>query len=447
MFKYFLIYILVLAGIGIYNFFRVKGYDEFVVAGRRQSQPFILMSLLSTMLGASATFGVVDMAYHIGFPAFWWLSVGAAGLILQSMLLSEKVRAFNAYTLPDIAKKTIGDSGKVIIALIIVISWTGIIAAQFVALSKIFSIITGNTNNTALLLVTAVIVIIYTMVGGQLSVIKTDSIQFVILSAGFIFTFGYLFLGFEPGNITEIFSRIELANADFSWINIINLLFIVGGTYFIGPDVFSRNLAARDGKVAKKAALHAGVVLFFFSFIIVLIGLWTKVNVVNLGQNDPLIYLIFNHLPPVISVIMSIGLISVLISSADTCLISTAAIIGNDILKRTKLTDARIFVLGIGTISLLIAVLKKDIISLLLSAYSVYAPGIVFPLFTAIWFHNKKEINKTLLFAAIIVGGSFGLLSSYFNIEFLPLIGMGCSLVLSVLSVYVSPAHINFRVN
>ncbi|KNF08492.1 Na+/proline symporter [Gottschalkia purinilytica] len=433
-----IIYVLLFLGIGLYNYFQANSYDDYVVAGRKQSQPIILMSLLSTIIGGSATFGTADMVYNMGFPAFWWLGVGGIGLILQSIFLSKKIRDFDAYTLPDIANKIVGEGGKLIIAFIIVTSWTGIIASQFTALSQIFSVITGSSNTLALLIIVSITVIIYTAIGGQLSVIKTDAIQFVILAIGIVCTFYYLFFSGAQMNVASVFSNIELFNDKFNWLNLINLLFIVGGTYFIGPDMFSRNLAAKDGKVAKKAAFNAGILLFFFSFLITSIGLWAKLNITDLGNENPLVYMISNHLPTSIGIALAIGLVSALISSADTCLITTATIIENDILKRNKVSDTRIFVLAIGLISLLIAVLKQDIISLLLGAYSVYAPGIVCPLLIAIWFYKKKEINKILWFLAIIVGGSSGILDNFLKIKYLPLIGMGCSLILSVLSVFLS---------
>jgi len=181
--------IIVFVMVSCLDYKKTRNFDDFVVAGRNQPGSFIVMSLMATMIGASATLGVADKAYSTGFPAFWWLLVGAVGLILQSVLLSEKIRAYDAYTLPDIARKTAGTEGQVLIAFIIMLSWTGIIAAQFVAFSAIISFISGNTNTTSLLIITSAAIIIYTAVGGQLSIIKTDAVQFVLLAAGMIYTF------------------------------------------------------------------------------------------------------------------------------------------------------------------------------------------------------------------------------------------------------------------
>ncbi|MBQ8412916.1 MAG: hypothetical protein IJX12_04820, partial [Lachnospiraceae bacterium] len=72
---------------------------------------------------------------------------GTFGLILQSIFLSEKIRALNANTLPDIAKITVGNGAKTMLAILIVISWVGIIAAQMVSLSVLVKTIFGKENS------------------------------------------------------------------------------------------------------------------------------------------------------------------------------------------------------------------------------------------------------------------------------------------------------------
>lgn len=428
--------------VSAFDYKRTRNFDDFVVAGRSQSRLFIVMSLMATIIGASATLGVADKAYNTGFPAFWWLFVGAIGLILQSILLSERIKAYDAYTLPDLARKTAGIEGQLLIAFIIMLSWTGIIAAQFVAFSAIISFMSGNANTTSLLIITSAAIILYTAVGGQLSIIKTDAIQFVLLAAGIIYTYYHLFSGSVPGSTVPAIGSLELINGNFGWFDVVYYLFIVGGTYFIGPDVFSRNFSARDGKTAKNAALIAGLLLVGVSFIITMIGVWGRLNIANPDGYSILIYIMSTYLPKAGAAVLAVGLMAALISSADTCLVTTAAIIENDLLQHHRVLHTRVYVILVGLIALIIAIMKKDIISLLLTTYSVFAPGIVCPLFIAIWFYKKKSLDKALWLAAIIVGGGCGMAANVIHINYLPLLGMACSLVLSIFAVYKSkPVH------
>lgn len=434
-----LMYVLFLIGMGIYDMKKVGNFEDYAVAGKKQSFGRVLISILATAIGASATIGIVDRAAGIGFPAVWWLIVGSVGLVAQGLILSKKVRELDADTLPEVAGQTIGMFGRKLIAVIIAVSWIGVIAAQYISMATVIAAITGKKDNNVMLIIIVAVTILYSVVGGQLSVIKTDVIQGLIMAGGFVVVFIYLY--FVNGEVNRIvFDSIELTNDKFGFMALINLLFVVGGTYFLGPDVMSRNLVSKDGKTAKKAAIVAGLILAAFAVIIVLIGMWVVNYVDDMGGKSPLIYLLNDIIPYPIAVILCLGLVSTILSSLDTCLVNVASIVEHDLIGRDKVSEVRIIVALFGISSLAIALFKTDIISLLTGAYSIYAPGIVFPLFVGIMCHNKKKLCRPILYLAIIAGGAMGILSTYFGVggQYLPLIGMGASLALSVLAVLVT---------
>lgn len=443
---YIIFYIAILLIIGIFDGFRVKSFEDYAVAGKRQSQAMVVMSLMATMIGASATIGVMGRVSSIGFPAFWWLAVGSIGLFIQAGFVSEKVRALEADTLPDAVGKLAGGGGKMIVAVIIIIAWPGIVASQIIAMSSILALVTGKENNKTLMLIVALAVVAYTMIGGQLSVIKTDAIQFVIILIAFAATFFYLFF-FADGEGGAVLSEVRLFNDNYGIKELMIQFFIVGGTYLLGPDVMSRNLVAKDEKTAKKSTIIAGVLLLIFAIIISLVGLYIITNERDLKGLNPLLYIIKYVLPKPIGVLLALGLLSTLLSSADTCLVNISSIIEFDVLKRNKVWEARLWAAVVGMAAVMIAFSNSDIISMLTGAYSVYAPGIVCPLFAAICCHGKREFDKRLWLAAVCAGGLCGAVSTYgsyiapsllqnrFVVNDLPITGMGISLLLAVFAV------------
>lgn len=436
MLKYVILYVAILMIIGIVDYFKVKNFEDFAVAGKKQTLLPVIMSLLATVIGASATLGVMGKVSALGFPAFWWLGVGAIGLIVQSIFLSEKIRKYNANTLPDLVNKVVGKGGSTIVAIIIAIAWPAIVASQILALTSLLALATGKDNNKTLLLMVAVIVILYTAIGGQLSVVKTDVLQFAIIGISIVATFIYLF-GFADGSTSVVTSNMELLNDSFGFKDLLIQLFIVGGAYLLGPDIVSRNLVSKNGRTAKNSARFAALALTFFSIIIVMIGMWVEGNVTDLEGANPLLHIIKNILPLPIGVLLLVGLMSTLLSSADTCLINIASIIEHDILKRNKIWEVRGIVVIVGAISVAIAFYKADIIMTLLGAYSIYAPGVVCPLFIAIMAHGKRKINPFIWMGAVLAGGICGALLSY-NIltwQYLPITGMGISLIIGLLSI------------
>lgn len=460
--KLLLIYFFVLGFICIRDLFKVKNFDDYVVAGRKQSSPFVFMSLMATVLGASATVGIAARAESIGFAAFWWLAVGAIGFWFQAAFLSKPVHDLNVRTLPEIAEKTVGKTGRKLVALIIAVSWVGIIAAQFAAVAGFIGLVLGHDAGTQSVLITAMIVIVYTLLGGQLSVVRTDALQFGILTLGFFAAAIYLFGGFSGAENASLQTAQEIANgtvahpaglATFGNFNLLNekfgisdlaiMLFTIGGAYFLGPDVISRNLVAKDATSARKAVVAGSFAILAFSVIIVLLGMWaaTYAPATAGSATNPLFRLASGVLPLPLAALLSVGLLSALLSSADTCLINSAAIFGSDILNTRRISVVRISVVVIGIIATYLALQGKDIIGLLTMAYSVYTPGIVAPLAVAIIAHKEFKVKKTLWYAGVIIGGLFGLipaiLASTAKIQspaYLPLVGIAISLVFALTS-------------
>ena len=441
------IYLLIFLIISLLDMKGIKTFTDYAVAGRVQGSFAVTMTLLATVVGASTTIGICDTVYSIGFPGIWWLAFGAIGLILQSVFISGKVRATEADTLPDLAKITVGRGAELIIALIIVISWIGVIAGQLVAMNSLISFATGRSDTWLFVIVSAV-VIIYTLIGGQSSVVKTDKLQFIIIIVSSVLCCAYLYLvkGDATGNVA---TNIELLNDNYTTRNLLTQFFVIGGVYFLGPDIISRNFISRDENTAKKSALIAGIGLFGFSLVITLIGMWIRYNVTpdQLADSKALMY-IAGVLPKYISIPLIFGLLSAILSSTDTCIINASSIFVKDIMKRESVRGIRITVAVIGAIAIVLAVSGRgDIMSLLTGAYSVYTPGVIFPLLVAILSYRKNGVRPALWISAVIVGGLFGIAGTYFGnllaklalpqmiIDNLTLIGMMLSLLLSLISV------------
>ena len=320
-----LAYLVVFIVIGILDIKNIKSFTDYSVAGKKQSSLAVVMTLLATVVGASTTIGITTTVYNIGFPGIWWLAFGAIGLILQSVFLSRKVREIGADTLPDLAGRIAGRPAEIIISLIIVISWVGVIAGQLVAMNSLITFALGKSS-TVIFAITSVIVIAYTAIGGQMSVVKTDKVQLFIILIGVAICMGYLYITKGENNAT-ILQNVELLNDQYKASNLFTQFFVIGGVYFLGPDIMSRNFIAKDGKTAKSAAWIAGVVLFAFSVVITLIGMWLRYNVTPEEMNGlgPLMYAV-SIMPKWAAILLIFGLLSAILSSTDTCIINASTI-------------------------------------------------------------------------------------------------------------------------
>jgi len=421
-------YAVILLTIGVLDFRKVSDFNGFVLAGRKTGGLLVTFSLMASLIGSGSTMGLSNNIYKIGFPAFWFLAVGGIGLILQSFLLSHKVRESRAATLPDLAEKTMGKPVRILVSLIIAATWVGIIAAQFVAVGKLVTAMTG-WNSPWILPGMAFVIILYSFLGGQSSILKTDLIQQGILILAMLFTLIYLFTTQPLPRGTLDFS---LLNQSFTGFDLFYYLTLIMGSYFICPMMFSRLLTARTPGTAKRSSLIAGGGVILFAFLVALIGLWTRHHVPELPGGDVLSYLFLNKLPRAAGLFLLLGLLSAVISTVDTSLIMTASVIEHDIFEKNRVLSTRLLILIIGAAGAAAALGKSDIIGMLLEAFAVYTAGIVPAVFMAIITINRRRLNQKLAFIAILSGGAAGLVSNFLGIKGIALAGMGVSLVLSL---------------
>ncbi len=404
-------------------------YIDFIAAGQKCGGVAVFLTLMATMLGASATLGVAAKAETDGFPAAWWLFSGAVGLALQGLVLSARIRESGARTLPELAGLKVGPAAQRLVAAVIGISWPAVVAAQLVAFAGLWNALAGTNGMVVPIAVCAATVVLYTLVGGQRAVVSTDGPQMIVLAVGFCGLFLWLFTGRCGGELVPA-DAVRLLSADFGPREVAFSLLTVGGAYFLGPDIASRSLVARNGRVARFAVLAAAPVLLVFGAAIALAGMWAGTNVP--GPGNPILR-IAPLLPVALRICLGAGLFCAILSSVDTCLMNAAAIVAGDLLGVRTVRATRMTVGVIGIVATALALVGGDIIGILLKAYSIYTPGVVCPLAVAVM---AGRVERRIWLAAVILGGLCGLAGALVpHFDALPAIGMGLSLLLALCSV------------
>ena len=74
---------------------------------------------------------------------------------------------------------------ETIASLIIPMAWLGIVAAQIIAAAKILSGL-NSIDYPQAAVISGIVFIVYTLLGGQMSILKTDTLQSVLILAGII---------------------------------------------------------------------------------------------------------------------------------------------------------------------------------------------------------------------------------------------------------------------
>lgn len=382
--------------------------DSFFVNNRSSSASGIAFSIIVSCVGASATIGVIGMACKVGTPAFWWLGAGAVGLTLLSLLLAARVRASRAYTLPEMIERHLGAQARPVISGIIVLAWMAILAAQFAAINKVLAPLTG-LNELYCLGIGFVLITLHTL-GGQAAIMRVDRWQAFILLSALVIVLVWLSLKNNSWAATVSF---EVVNKDFPVSRLVYFLFIVGANYLVCPMLFGRMLSAKDTASAQKGGLLAVIGLALCSVLIVCVGLACRgITPEDTAQDAVFTYMLFNILPPWLYFFISIALLSAIVSSADSCLVTAATVLSNDLLKNDSTRCSRICVLLLAVSGAALTLMGKDILGYLLMAYDIFGCGVVVPVFIGLLLEDKRKILPAYAILAVTLGGALGAASA-----------------------------------
>ncbi|MFC1906687.1 sodium:solute symporter [Chloroflexota bacterium] len=434
------VYLVVMIAIGLISRRQAKGPDGFFVAGRRGSSLLVTGSLLATIVGGSATVGMAGLGFTRGLTGAWWLLVGSICLAFLGLFLAEKVRRFALYTLPELVEKQYDGRVALAASVLIVIAWTGVIAAQIAAAGTILGIL-GIGNPSLWMVVFSVVFIAYTMLGGQYAVIRTDTVQAGIIFVG-IFA-GLALLLSQVGGLAGLRESLppeQFAfplSSKFGGDSLITLLLLVGLTYFVGPDIYSRVFCAQDTKTARKSVFWVALLIIPVAFGITLIGMGASALFPHIAPEQAFPMVIKGVFPSWLGGMVLAALLAAVMSSADTTLLTASTILAVDVIGRSKPGFSRggilplsrwgILVLGLG--SLVLALMLKGVISALLFAYAIYTSGLILPVIAGFYRHRLK-VTPVGALVAVIGGGSVALISKIFGIQYLDIGGLCLSGVL-----------------
>lgn len=421
---------------------------DYLVAGRKYSLFFITGSLLATIIGGSATIGLAGLGFSRGLSGSWWLLVGSLGLIVLGFLFAKKVRDFGVYTLPEIIEKQYGKNVALAASILIVIAWIGVTAGQILAAGNILSTMGIGTPAIWMIGFTTIFVG-YTMAGGQYALIRTDILDVIIIFGG-IFT-GLGVLLFKLGGLEAFATSLPAdkfsfpLSASFGINDLISYILLVGLTYVVGPDIYSRLFCSKDSKTARISVFWAALFLIPFAFCITLLGMGAFALFPSISPEKAFPTLITGVLPPFIAGIVLAALVSAVMSTASATLMSASTIFSVDIIgffkksipENKSFTLSRWGILIIGIASLALALVLKGVISALLFAYTIYTCGVILPVIAG-FYKDRLKITSTAAMFSIIGGGLTGLVSKIWGswisinwgIQHLDLLALGFSLLL-----------------
>src|SRR5256885_5591967 len=180
------LYLLVTIAIGLWAAMRVKNSKDYILAGRSLPLYMTTATVFATWFGAESVLSVSVEFSKSGLGGIVADPFGASMcLVVVALLFARAFYRMDLLTIGDFYRKRYGRVMELGTSVIIAISYLGWTAAQLTALGLVFSTLTnGAVSLQNGIIISAVVVLGYTIWGGMWSVAMTDLFQSVMIIVG-----------------------------------------------------------------------------------------------------------------------------------------------------------------------------------------------------------------------------------------------------------------------
>lgn len=421
-----------------------KNTDDFYLGGRKLGPFVTAMSAEASDMSSYLLMGIPGLAYLSGIADAGWTIIGLSiGTYLNFLIVAKKLRRYskianNSITLPQFFKNRYHDNTNFLLyiaAIVIVVFFIPYTASGFAACGKLFSSLFGIPYMTAMI-VSAIVIVGYTTLGGFLAASTTDLIQSIIMSIALIVVliFGVNVAGgFDvvienakalPGYLTMFATHNAENNTSspYGFITIISTL-AWGLGYFGMPHILLRFMAIEDEEklyISRRVAIVWVVISMAVAVLIGIVGYSMSVQgavEMLVGADSETIIVKISDLMSQNGVIMALlagvilaGILASTMSTADSQLLAASSAVSSDLLgEKLKTNDkggmvaARITLLVIAIFAVILARDPNSsvfgIVSFAWAGFgAAFGPVVLFSLF---W----KRTNRFGALAGMISGG------------------------------------------
>ena len=392
-----LAYMCLLIGVGFYNSRKNSTSEDFYLGGRKMGALVVAMSAEASDMSSWLLMGLPGVAYATGLADAFWTAAGlAVGTYLNWLFTSRRLRRYSekidAITVPNFFAKRFHDEKNIITAIsaiIIVVFFIPYVASGFAACGKLFNSLFGLDYMTGVILF-AIIIVIYTIMGGFTSVATNDLIQSIVMSIALIsiVTFGVSSAGgfgavmdnakSLPGyfSLSAIHDAVAGTAVPYSALSAVSL-FAWGIGYFGMPHILVRFMAIEDeGKLVlsrRVASIWVTIAMGVAIFIgVVGLGVVKAGNMAPLEDSERVIIALTDilskngFLAAVLGGVILAGILAATMSTADSQMLVAASGVSENIVQDffgKKLTEKQSLMVARGTILAIAAIglfLAKD---------------------------------------------------------------------------------------
>lgn len=343
------LYFSAVLAIGLWGYRKTRTEVDFLAAGRSIGPIVGGAVLAATQISAGTFVGTMGRHYSTGISFFYiWLGVWA-GWIASALWVAPKLRRLGALTVPDyIAARFGSETARVLSALLIIISYTIYLVAQFQASGEIASAVFGAPPVLGMALVIASTTV-YTLLGGVRSSSYIEFLQTLIMVSGLLVAVPVLL--YYTGAPTAAWSFLKqldprLTGMYYSWRELLTFGLAFALSICAAPYEITRFYSMRDEKTVRRAIFVSIGFQFLIGGSVLMLGLSMRVLFPDLASPDQASSILaFRVLSPLAGSLLLVAMISAIMSTCNSILLVTGAGFAHDVYKkllRPKATEAHL---------------------------------------------------------------------------------------------------------
>ncbi|WP_113905971.1 sodium/proline symporter PutP [Aliidiomarina celeris] len=434
------IYFVAMLGIGVYGYFKsTSDLGDYMLGGRRLGPGVTALSAGASDMSGWMLMGLPGAFYVAGFSEVW-IAVGLTiGAYVNYRVVAPRLRTYtfiaqDSITIPDFFENRFRDQSRIlrlVSAVVIIIFFTLYTSSGLVAGGTLFENAFGLNYHHGLVL-TAAVVVAYTLIGGFLAVSMTDFVQGCIMFVALIMVpvAGYLVLSGDTSlsaEVTQLAPGMLDPFHNFSLIATISLL-AWGLGYFGQPHIIVRFMAIRsvnDFKKARRIGMTWMIVAIIGAMLTGIIGAqYVQAHGAGLTgnaymdadgtlANSETIFIVLSQIlfHPLVGGFLLAAILAAIMSTISSQLLVTSSALTQDFYKsflqkdasdKTQVMVGRISVLLVAIVAIILSWVPRDtILGLVGNAWAgfgaAFGPLIILSLY---W----KGMNRWGALAGMLVG-------------------------------------------
>ena len=352
--------------------------DDFMVAGRAMPLWLATFTMTATWVDGGYLLGTAEGVYRSSLAS--GLQGGVCfgiSLIIGGVFFARRMRALEFHTLIDPFEARFGAKWAVVLSLPAVLAETFWSAELLVALGATFGVLLDLDLVTGIVL-SAVVVTLYTMLGGMWAVAYTDAFQLLLVGIGLAAALPYALSA--AGGVSHAWQAYQSVPHEASFTNLswwdVSIMLMLGGVPW--NCYFQRVLSCRTPRAAQLHSIYSGLLTIVLTVPPLLMGLvafayaWpSELSARLAAQPADALPLIFKYVtPPMIGLLGLAAIVGAVTSSFSSSILSAGSmfswnvclrLLKPDLSTRALTSIMRVSILAIGVLAVWMAIKVQSV--------------------------------------------------------------------------------------